>query len=237
MEITLRADAGDYFLLLRAPAVLSSFEGAGLKVSKASLDVEEAYYMIAESSGRFTAHSHFRSMPLPSPAQAWTVPGGPAAMRKVSLKWDQGGWEFFSEGAAQISPAPGLKSSESSGATMILGAQQSGYHLCPPHAQRDIASEETKFFAEVSNLFLPGPGVVNARHHISIRPTQGRVSELILDVPTGFTVADVGNGPVGTWRFDPEKQQLRIPIEPAQSTPIRFHRHHPAAAQKPSPSI
>lgn len=219
MEITLRANAGERFLLLRPPAVLTSFDGAGLKVNKAPLEGEDAYFVTADGSGRFTAVATFE-MPLVSPAQAWRVPGGPAAMRKVSLRWDQGGWEFFSNGAARITPLPGLGTSES-GAAMILGPVDPVTIEARP-AQRDISSEETKFFAEVSNLFLPGPGVVNARHRISIRPTQGRVSELLLDVPAGFTVADVGNGPIGTWRFDPEKQQLRIPIEPAQSGAFDF---------------
>ncbi len=64
--------------------------------------------------------------------------------------------------------------------------------------------------------------MINARHRISIRPTQGRVSDLLVKIPAGFTVSEVGNGPVGTWRFDPAKQELRIPIEPAQFTAFDF---------------
>jgi hypothetical protein len=219
MEITLRAEAGERFLLLRAPAVLTGFNGAGLKVTKAPLEGNDVYFVTAEASGRLTATASFE-MPLASPAQAWRVPGGPAAMRKVTLRWDQGGWEFFSPGAAKITPLANLNASES-GAVMILGPADPVTIAARP-AQRDIGSEETKFFAEVSNLFLPGPGVVNARHRIVIRPTQGRVSELLLDIPAGFTVSEVANGPVGAWRFDPEKKQLRIPIEPAQSGAFDF---------------
>ena len=219
MEITLRAEAGERFLLLRAPAVLTGFNGDGLKVTKAPLEGNEAYFITSEATGRLTASATFE-MPLASPAKGWSVPGGPAAMRKVTLRWDQGGWEFHSPGAAKITPLANLNASES-GAVMILGPADPVTIAARP-AQRDIASEETKFFAEVSNLFLPGPGVVNARHRIAIRPTQGRVSELLLDIPAGFTVSEVANGPVGAWRFDPEKQQLRIPIEPAQSGAFDF---------------
>ncbi len=219
MEITLRAELGERFLLLRAPAVLTGFTGAGLKASKAPLDGNDAYVITSEATGRLTATATFE-MPLVSPAQPSNVPGGPAAMRKVSIRWDQGGWEFLSPGAASITPLPGLNASES-GAVMILGPADPVTISARP-AQRDISAEETKFFAEVSNLFLPGPGVVNARHRITIRPTQGRVSELLLNIPAGFTVSEVANGPVGTWRFDPGKQQLRIPIEPAQSGAFDF---------------
>ncbi|MFK7850675.1 MAG: hypothetical protein AB8D78_06815 [Akkermansiaceae bacterium] len=219
MTITLRAEEGQRFLLLRSPSVLTGFNGLFLKVSKAPIDGQDAYFVTAEATGQLTATVTFE-MPLASPANGWLVPGGPAAMREVSLQWDQGGWEFHSPGAAKISALPNTNPSVS-GAVMILGPTDPVTIIARP-AQRDIASEETKFFAEVSNLFLPGPGVVNARHHLAIRPTQGRVSELLLDIPDGLTVSDVSNGPVGTWRFDPKKQQLRIPIEPAQSRAFDF---------------
>ena len=38
IDVTLRAEAGDRFLLLRPPAILSGFEGAGLRVVKSLLD-------------------------------------------------------------------------------------------------------------------------------------------------------------------------------------------------------
>ena len=230
MEITLRAETGDRFLLLDSPATLTSFTGQGLKITKEGLQPDapkakqestrtESYILTATASGRLTATATYE-MPLASPAQPWIVPTGPAAMRKITLRYDQSGWEFVSTAAAKTSLLPGVNENES-GAVMFFGPEHPVTITARP-AQRDIGSEETKFFAEVSNLFLPGPGVVNARHHVSIRPAQGRVSELLLKIPAGFTVSEVGNGPVGTWRFDPAKQELRIPIEPAQSTSFDF---------------
>jgi len=213
IAITLRAEAGDRFLLLRPPATLTGFTGDGLKVSKAPLGDADAYYIIAEATGQFTAKATFE-MPLASPAKGFPVPTGPAAMREITLRWDQAGWEFQSPQAARITKPADLTATES-GAVLILGPTDPATITARP-AQRDISSEKTEFFADVSNLFLPGPGVVNARHRLAIRPTQGRVSELILDIPAGFTVSEVTEGPAGAWRFDPEKQQLRIPIEPAQ---------------------
>jgi hypothetical protein len=108
-----------------------------------------------------------------------------------------------------------------SGALMVL-APVDGVRIQARPQQRDAASEETRFFAEVSNLFLPGPGVVNGRHRVTIRPAQGRVSMLALAVPAGFTVSDVVDGPVGEWRFDPEKNELRVNVEPAQTQAFAF---------------
>ncbi len=233
MEITLRATKGDRFLLLESPATLTSFNGKGLEVQKtwgrssvaprkqeaAEPNPTEAYILTADTTGLLTATASFE-MPMASPAKPWQVPTGPAAFRKITLRYDQPGWEFFSPAAAKTTPLPDLNATES-GAILILGPSENVTITARP-AQRDISSEKTKFFAEVSNLFLPGPGVVNARHRITIRPAQGRVGELLLKIPSGFTVSEVGNGPIGTWRFDPEKQELRVPIEPAQSTAFNF---------------
>ena len=213
IDVTLRGEAGDRFLLLRAPAVLSGFEGAGLHVVKSPLDDKEAYFIVADSAGRMTGKAVFE-MPLTDPGKAWVLPGGPAALRQVTLRWDQAGWEFFSPGAAKVTALAGLAATES-GAVLVLGPADPVMLQARPK-QRDVGSEETKFFAEVSNLYLPGPGVVSGRHRVSIRPAQGRVSLLVMTVPAGFTVSDVVAGPAGTWRFDPEKRELRVPIEPAQ---------------------
>lgn len=223
MEISIRAQQGDRFLLLKAPATLTNFTGTGLKVHKEGIDSgaqrSESYIVTAESSGLLTATATFE-MPMSSPVHAWQIPTGSAAMRQLTLRYDQAGWEFFSDAAAQTVPLPDLAKTES-GAMMILKPAQDVAISARP-AQRDIAAEETKFFAEVSNLFLPGPGVVNGLHRVSIRPSQGRVPALVVTIPDGFTVSDVTNGPVGTWRFDPKTKQLRIPIEPAQSSAFDF---------------
>ena len=81
---------------------------------------------------------------------------------------------------------------------------------------RDVTTEATQFFVEASNLYLPGPGVVDGRHRLSIRASQGQVSELDVVVPNGLTVSAVG-GPVGSWQFDADTGGLKLEIEPAQS--------------------
>ncbi|MDP4996932.1 MAG: hypothetical protein NWQ16_11995 [Akkermansiaceae bacterium] len=217
MDITLRAEKGDRFLILKSPATLTDFQGAQLTTSKSTVDGKDAYFVIAEATGLLTATATYEQRL--SATDPWQIPTGSAAMRQITLTYDKPGYEFLSESAAKITPTKA--NATQSAATLILGPAANPTITASP-AQRDISSEETKFFAEVSNLFLPSPGVVNARHHIIIRPSQGRVSELLLKIPTGFTVSEVANGPIGTWRFDPEKQQLRIPVEPAQSAPFAF---------------
>ncbi len=219
VDVTLRSETGDRFLLLREPAVLSHFEGSSLHVVKAPLNGSTAYWLVADAAGRLTGKAVFE-MPLPDPAQGWEIPGGPAALRRVTLRWDQGGWEFICPGAARVQTLAGLKPDQS-GATLVLGPVD-GLKIQARPKQRDTDTEETKFFAEVSNLFLPGPGVVNGKHQVNIRPAQGRVTSLTMKVPAGFTVSDVIDGPVGTWRFDPGKRELRVSVEPAQNVGFSF---------------
>jgi hypothetical protein len=217
VEVVLRGEAGSRFLLLKPPAVLSGFEGDGLRVVKAPNGDGLAYFIVMEAAGRLTGTARFE-MPLNNPADGWQLPGGMAAMRQVTVRWDQAGWDFLSPSAARVQPIPNLPP-DHSGAVLTLNPDET-VTLRAQARQRDVATEETRFFTEVANLYLPGPGVVNGRHLVSIKPAQGRVAALTMTVPEGFTVSDVTQGPVASWRFDPNKRELRVTITPAQSEPF-----------------
>jgi len=217
IDVAVRGGAGDRFLLLNPPAVLTGFTGTGLRVVKAAVDNKDSYFVVIEAAGRASGHATFE-MPLARPQDGWTVPSGTAALQRVSVQWTEPGWEFTSSAAASTEPLAGL-AKEQSGATLVLAPAPSITIQARPR-QRDVAAEAVRYFSEVSNLFVPGPGVVNGRHRVTIRPTQGRVSELVLRVPEAFTVGEVSDGPVGSWRFDPRTRELRVAIEPAQQAPF-----------------
>ena len=219
IDLQVRAKPGERFLLLSEPAVLGGFEGAGMRVVKGPHADKAAYFVIADEAGLLTAKASFE-MPLADPSAGWTVPTGPAAVRRIDVRWKESGWEFFSQHAARITTPAGL-AGDVSGAVLLLGPADSVRIAARPK-QRDVAAEETRFFAEVANLFLPGPGVVNGRHQVSLRLSQGRVAMVTLKVPEGFTVGDVGEGPVGSWRFDPASRELRVDLEAAQQQAFSF---------------
>jgi hypothetical protein len=99
---------------------------------------------------------------------------------------------------------------------------------------RDVRAEKAVFYAEVQNLYVPSAGIIEGLHYVLIRPAQGEVAELVLDVPGGVTITDVAdaaatttaqNAPpaasrVAYWRFDPDAKKLRISLSPAQSKPF-----------------
>ncbi len=217
-DVTVHGKAGESFLLLRAPAVLSGYTGEGLHLGKVLRGSETDYFVALETEGTHSAHLRFE-MAVDDRAGARTVavPTGPAGVQRLSVELDQGGWEFASPMAVQVLPASGLGEGRS-GATLVLSAHADPRIVLRPR-RRDTAAEEVLFFAETENLFVPGPGVVDGRSKILVRPAQGRVAAIEVEVPAGLTVGDV-HGPVGSWRFDPSAHRLRVALEPAQSEPF-----------------
>lgn len=76
---------------------------------------------------------------------------------------------------------------------------------------RDVAREKAVFYAEWSQLYVPAAGVIEGAHHVTIRPAQGEVSELIFTVPARATITDVGSSRVN------EAPSEKLPIANRQS--------------------
>lgn len=219
IDVRVRGVAGDSFLLLRPPAVLTGFTGEGLRVTKLPRDGETVYFVALERDGVLSGHASFELELGRNGTKEVPLLTGPTASQRVAVQLDEAGWEFFSPDAVSVQPLAPAEGR--SGAAMVFRSGKGGMVQIRPRT-RDVAAEKTEFYAEAANLFIPGPGVVNGYCRVTIRPVQGRVSELELDVPRGFTVGDVGNGPVGNWRFDPVARKLRVSVTPAQEGNFRF---------------
>ncbi|MCB1098236.1 MAG: hypothetical protein KDN22_21875 [Verrucomicrobiae bacterium] len=214
--ITLTAREGDTFEILRSPATLTSFEGQGLQLRKREVSGVAVYLLVPESAGTFTGIATYE-LPVDL-AQGLTLPTGAAAVQSVEVKVAQAGWRFSSTEAVRIEP---IEAGEGASAARLVLRPGRSAGIAFQLAGRDIDAEETRYFAETQNAFICGPGVVDARHHVVVRPSQGKVSRMSLSVPTGFTVSSV-NGPVGQWRFDPDSRALTVDIEPAQSSAFQL---------------
>lgn len=231
--ITLSGHPGDRFLLLRAPAVLTGFTGEGLRLTKKEVADQGLAYVISipidqqqdepdqdrEPADRsepvkYQASFEYRLEAL-QPLEQVPVLTGAAAVQKVELSYDEAGWEVVSPTAVRIQPVD--SDDQTTKANVLLGVGKASILLKPK--ARDVTTEETQFFVESSNLYLPGPGVVDGRHRLHIRTAQGQVSALSVLVPTGLTVSDV-NGPVNSWQFDADSGRLKLELEPAQSLPF-----------------
>lgn len=212
VDFKVRGVAGESFLLLREPAVLTAFLGDGLRAGKASAGGSTSYYAVLEKDGHLSGHARFE-MALGEMTKGVPVPTGPAAVQRITVSIEQGGWEFGSAQAVQV-VAQASAADNRSAATLVLGGGSDPRITLSPR-RRDPAAETAEFYAEAANLYVPGPGVVDGYVRVTVKPVQGRVSGLDLEIPSGFTVGDV-HGPVGRWRFDPEKHRLHVGVEPAQ---------------------
>ena len=214
--IKLSGQPGDRFLFLKTPAVLTRFEGEGLRLN---VDRTIKAYVIsipvdddqaAEEDAKYEATFEFQ-LDAAQPIEGIPVLTGAAAVRQIDFRYDETGWDVECSGAVQIETKPSVDSTQ---ANVILGPGDAILSIKP--SVRDVSSESTQFFVEGTHLYQPGPGVVDGRHRISVRTSQGQVSSLSVLVPEGLTVSDV-SGPVGSWQFDADERQLKIEVEPSQS--------------------
>ena len=210
VELQVTGKAGERFLLLHAPAILTKFEGANLKV------ITEAgnYLVVPTIEGTFTAQFSYQA-PAAEVAEGVPILTGLAAVRSLSVTYEADGWSIDSSAAVRKKVREGKGSS----AQLWLAPERNAMVVLSPRA-RDVAAEATRFYIEGNDLFIPGPGVVDGRHRIRVRPAQGQVKKLVLTVPEGFTVSDVKSKLVGPWRFDPSTRVLTVELAPFQSKPF-----------------
>ncbi len=218
---------GDRFVLLKAPAVLTHFDGEGLRLTKREVPGVGLTYVISiplaeeaanpdedpepAAAGHYKATFEYQLEAI-NPIEGLPILTGTAAVHEINLSYDEAGWDVAGPTAVRVEQV--AADADTTQAKVLLGPGTASLLLKPK--ARNVTTEKTQFFVEASNLFLPGPGVVDGRHRLNIRTSQGQVSELNVLVPTGLTVSAV-SGPVGSWQFDADSGSLKLEIEPAQS--------------------
>lgn len=214
---------GDTFLLLRAPAVMTQFDGEGLKISRQSLDGNaeaKAYLVTITGAGEGTMErvaDFSYELAVPDPTAGILLPTGAAALSEIELRHDRPGWEFYSGQTVRASDVANAAKEESAVTLLLAPGAPATISLRPKI--RDVTMEETRFYVEGDQLFTPGPGVLDGRHRFRVRPSQGQVSAMTLRVPAGLTVSEV-TGPVGSWQFDADAGVISMTVEPPQSVPF-----------------
>ena len=211
--ITLQAENGQSIPILDTGANLVAFDADGLRVVKSGGGDRTAYHAVATRDGRLTATLRYEAR-VGDGTVHFPLPTAAAAVQQVRVVFARPGWEAASEAAIRVTRRSDLGPAKSG--TDLLFAGGAATLVLRPQT-RDPASEQTRFFAETSNLFLPAPGIINGRHKIAIRPAQGQVSELKLRVPEKFTVGMVTGDGVTDWRFDPSANMLLVTLSPAAS--------------------
>ena len=209
---------GDRFVILRAPATLTRFEGEGLRLSKIEIPNMGLTYVVtipfldgdqASLESKEYNISFDYQIEAVKPNEGIPVLTGIAAFHEIDLRYDTPGWEVQCAAATRIELLQ--DQATETRAKILLRANDASIVLQPQ--ARDLMSEKTQFFVEGSQLFIPGPGVVDGRHQISVRTSQGKVRDLAIMVPEGLTVSSV-SGPVSSWQFDADNRRLKLQIAP-----------------------
>lgn len=215
-RMTLDLAAGESVAVLHAPAMMSRFVADGLKVVPSSRDGKPVYLAVADRAGRFTATMDYDIRAGEGNAVV-ALPTAAAAVQALRVQYDRPGWEAACDTAITATRIDGLPVGKS-GTTLVLASGPATITLRPQ--TRNPADEAVRFFAETSNLFVPAAGIINGRHTITIRPTQGQVDHLTIRVPGKFTVGDVAGPGLADWKFDPAGRALTLVLAPAVATPF-----------------
>lgn len=218
---------GDAFIVLKSPAILTAFKSDELRISKTALDDQSIAYVtslpISDEDDSTTEKRLSASLTYQvdsvNATNGLPILTGMAAVHRLDIAMPKSTWEVTSPAAVRIESTPATDQPK---VQLLLGpnahdASSAIVYLRPK--ARDVSSEATVFFVEATDLYLPGPGVVDGNHRLQIRPSQGQLNQLSVLVPAGLTVSDVG-GPVRSWQFDAEQRRLAIQLEPPQAAPF-----------------
>lgn len=233
-ELTLRGQAGDEFRFLSREVTLKNFSGKGVRLSSdaegylliltaipqeaaATPEGEEdkaslAPQLASEPSAQTERTVLFSYEIRQGPGRV-VVPTGVAAVGLLAVTVDKPGWSIRCSQAAQVTER---ESEGKSVANLILLPRTQAIVEMKPR-ERDPLTEKTAFFVEVSNAYVPGLGLLEGRHLVSIQPSQGVVRQLKMLVPEGLAVSDVSDGPVSNWRFSAASGELVVDLQSPQS--------------------
>ncbi len=236
-KIRWQAVSGETLPLLYSPAVMTraEFPTNSLKLVQAGSSERPAHQLQALKSGTFEIRVQYQLPVTKKDSEnGITLPIQYGLINRLNLTVAGLDVDAFSPHAVSVERT---NVATNTLATMVLSPARDIWIGWKPRS-RDVAREKSLFYAEMTQLYVPAAGVIEGAHQVSIRPAQGELSELVLEVPKGATVTDVldaarttaeneasksnktGASLVSLWRFDPDTRKLRITLNRPQSRPF-----------------
>ena len=236
------AQKGQTLPLLFEPAVLTriNYPSNTLNLVQATIGSNRAQQLVAQKGGTFDIEVQYQLQVTKNGTEnVFALPTSSGLINQLNLTVIGLDVDVFSPQAVSVHREA---SGSNTVATLVLSPVADAWVGWKPRS-RDVKREKPVFYAEISQLYAPSAGVIEGAHLVSIRPAQGELSELILDVPKGATITDVGSGRreeaqttiqkpsqslvasaatdlVSLWRFDPDTRKLRVTLNPPQSRPF-----------------
>jgi len=238
-RIRWQAVKGQLLPLLFEPAVLTrvTFPNKTLKLVPAPAGSRRAQQLLARESGLFDVEVQYQLQVTKKDAESGlALPTQYGLINELKLTLVNLDVDVASAQAVSVQrEAVGSNTV----ASLVLSPANDAWINWKPRS-RDVKREKPVFYAEIHQLYVPSPGVIEGAHYAALRPAQGELSELTFDVPSGATVTDVvdpaatagGVDPatglalkanpaiVSLWRFDPDTRKLRVNLNPPQSRPF-----------------
>ncbi len=227
--------------LLAEPAVLTrvQFPTNALRLVPGNDPRRRVQRLWAQQDGTFDIELDYQ-MPASrrDGVAGFALPTRPGLVNRLALDFPQPDIEVVAADAVSIRHEARATPVPSTVVNLVLGPVADPWISWQPRT-RDAGREKAVFFADVAHLFAPTAGVLEGVHHVVVRPAQGELSELVLEIPAGMTITDVADPAapapatdakdkksapaapiVSVWRFDPDTRRLRVALSPAQSRPF-----------------
>jgi hypothetical protein len=231
-RIRWQAEKGDLLPLLFEPAVLMrlNYATSALQIEPGPPGSKMSHCLLARQRGAFDIEVQYQLQTARRDKESGVflpVPYGLVNRLKLTV---------VNLDVDVLSPQAVALEREAAGSNTVAAlvlAPASGAWIGWQPRSRDVKSEKPVFYAELTQLYAPMAGVIEGAHYVSIRPAQGELTELVLEVSAGATITDVldpgradakgqaaGGSVVSLWRFDPDARKLRVTLNPGQSRPF-----------------
>ena len=227
-RLTWTALKGQILPILFEPAVLTgiAMPTNAVKLVEAPVGNRRARQLLALEPGVHEVTLHYQvpvnppGVERPEGESGFVLPTQPGLINRLEITLPNLDVDVLSPQAVSVDRAP---DGPHTVATLVLTPVPNVWIAWKPRS-RDVRREKAVFYAEVTQLYVPNPGVIEGIHAVAIRPAQGELGELVFDIPAGATITDVEDPAtpplVSLWRFDPDSRKLRVTLSPAQSKPF-----------------
>ena len=213
------AQSGDVLPALTEPAVLTSikYPENALTLSQSTTNGRTAHQFVATRAGTYNLEVSYQlALSKRGEESGFLLPTPHGLVNRLNVTVVDTDVDVVSPTSVAIQREMNASNTV---ASLVLAPVANTWVGWKPRS-RDVKNEKAVFYAELTQLYVPSAGVIEGTHIASIRPAQGELSELVLDVPKGATITDVSDGAgglVSLWRFDPDARKLRISFVRPQS--------------------
>jgi len=217
-----KASAGAVLPLFSEPGILlkSGHPTASARLAQVTRDGRRQHLLVAETNGWFEFFMEYQArVAVRDGERGFGMPVIPGLVNRVRMTVPGADVDVVSPQAVWIRREPEPSAATNTVAELVLSPVRDAWIAWRPRT-RDTRKEKALFFAELAQVFVPVPGVVEGVHEVQIRPAQGEVGELVFTVPEGSTVTDVQAPGLSLWRFDPDTRGLRATFSPAHAKPF-----------------